>query len=134
MSANKAKTLLLENTGDTGKQMIVAAAVGRQDLRQSPQGSEIEAELPNGWTHQRTNEHHVAAAFRAHHSEEPSELGKCDPAMWITGHAVRLRPAAQGEEDNAPAALADRVGYGEGKAAATANNCERTFVLRCGLR
>src|SRR5216684_4122208 len=115
--ADQPEAVLLEDLRDARQQMVVAATKDAQDPRQQQQ---------------RPDEDDVAAAFAAGEAAKSAELPDRRPVMRKAGDLMRIRPPANGEQHDAAAARAHRLGDRKRQAAAAANDRQRRLAGRAG--
>src|SRR5664280_1245001 len=128
MRAEHTEALLLDQPRPARQQIIVAATEGGRDTRQQLQRRQIEADLPEGRSHQRSDQYHLMAAGGAGRAREGAKLRDADPGMWPLRIVLRPRNALQRKQQNMSAARAYRIRNRQRQAAAAANQRERALL------
>ena len=122
--------MLLEQPADPRLQMIVAAAKHLHELRHHPQRAKVRPYIPERRPHHRADEGHVAASFFLGNAQKTAELADPGPVMRIGRNPLRIRPFAQCEQHDTPAAPDGGVGERKRQGSAAANDGERGLAVR----
>src|SRR5262249_34284970 len=132
VGTDQPKPVLFEDPRNTGQEMIIAAAINRENARQQPERFQIGLDLPNRRSGQRADKNNVAAPLPAGNPAEPAEPAQRCPMMRVAENALRVGPTANCKQHHAAPAPGHGISHGERQTAAAANDGKRALLAhRC---
>src|SRR5205807_6093062 len=94
----------------------------------------IRPHAPEPRSRDRADEDYLAAPLASRHATKPAKLPQSRPVVAVRANALRVRPAANGEEDDRSAAARYRFGNRKGQRAGAANDGDGIVARRPGRR